>query len=615
MSHCDGSPECTCNFTRQELIANKEKRIGALSGPPPKTLAEMGTTFPCDVMGTYIVHHDGTLGWVCSECGHRIGVHSIGHPPSPPDVIVALPKEKPTFFIYFDKWHSFPNGQGVNFHTALPLVALRRRITERGSGVIWMEAPPSSGKTSVGQILAFADGFNYSCCDAKDIEQTFINDLRNVKRIFIDEAQRLSLISISQLRTFADSDALIVCAGTSSAPSPTCSICMTTCSVCTHCHSRGCQSLIKCTKAESHHYVSTISMVVAETPENRILVESLHVAKEELETFLNLMFLGAMDVPRLGAEDTGFVADILIDYTGGALGVTMILIRYVFNGDEKPFKTEFALKNFLEYVYGPKTFLHVLNSTRLNVTASVDSDAIKALLLNKLDCISDMQRESLRKQGLVKRVQGTFKPTSRLMTDVLWSKAFIQPDHKQWAFNSVETLVEYVVSSLASERDLIINEKGELLHEDAINACIGYVLKNSVPKLDGCGHVGPYKSTSLMKGVAYKQVDHALLGLPECPVIVWETCLRDTVDHCKRFQGEYRVYQFTHGIIFSMSASKGKGDVTSWMLFDRCFFYHVYVNEKGLELWQPKNRDQPNAGLVFVSSYAWRDKRPRETRM
>jgi hypothetical protein len=528
---------------------------------------------------------------------------------------VAYPPEEGTFSVYFDKWHSFPNGQGVNHHTALPLVALRHRITERASGLIWMEAPPSSGKTSIGQILAFADGFKY-CNVAKTLESSAtsrsLSHLEGAIRIFIDEAQELTVLSLGQLRAFADGGSLIICAGVSSAPSPLCTFCnVTSCFLCKKCQNRQCQRLT-CVKGE-HHFVPTISKVVADTPENRIFVESLHVEKMELELFLSLMFGGALDVPRLGLEDISRVADILIEYTGGALGLTMILIRHVFNGDEKPFKTAFTLKTFLTYVYGSKTFLHVLNSTRLNVTAGVDSDTMKALLLNKLDSISDVQRESLRKQGLVKRADGIFQPTSRLMTDVLWSKAFIQSDHKQWAFNSVETLVEYVVDTLATERALLINERGELLHEDAINACIGYVLKQSVPSLTGCGHIGPCKSTSLKKYVEYQQVDHALLGLPECPTVIWETCLRDAFEHCKRFEVDYRVYGFTHGIIFSMSASHGKGEIKSWKLFERCFFYHLYVTEIGLELWQPQDRALPSEGLVFAKRYPWSKKGPRQT--
>jgi hypothetical protein len=94
MSHCDGSPECTCNFTRQELIADKEKRIAVVEAKNHGEIPE-GEIFPKNII-KYITHIEGTLGWVCTYCTHPIAVHSVEHPPSPPDVIVAL--QRPEIF-------------------------------------------------------------------------------------------------------------------------------------------------------------------------------------------------------------------------------------------------------------------------------------------------------------------------------------------------------------------------------------------------------------------------------------------------------------------------------------------------------------------------------------
>ena len=62
MLHCDGAPDCKCHFTRQELLAEKDKRIteeGELTSYPQKP--------------KYIVHY--TNKWYCSDCGHPISQH------------------------------------------------------------------------------------------------------------------------------------------------------------------------------------------------------------------------------------------------------------------------------------------------------------------------------------------------------------------------------------------------------------------------------------------------------------------------------------------------------------------------------------------------------------
>ena len=112
---CNAEGGCRCQFTQQVLLADKDKRIGAFSGPQPTTLAGMGTTFSTDIMGTYIVHHDG-IGWVCTDCTHRISVHPASVEPVVSVTAVATP---PRGYLV---WHDVNpyEGEQSSTHTLAP---------------------------------------------------------------------------------------------------------------------------------------------------------------------------------------------------------------------------------------------------------------------------------------------------------------------------------------------------------------------------------------------------------------------------------------------------------------------------------------------------------------
>eukprot|EP00971_Amphidinium_carterae_P334040 6469108-Amphidinium_carterae.1 len=93
----------------------------------------------------------------------------------------------------FDRWAGFPNGEGVLRSSALPNVALRNRIGSSKPGVYWLEAPPSMGKTSLGQILSRHDCFVYMNMQSGRLDGTVI---AAHDKIFVDEAHELQLADL-----------------------------------------------------------------------------------------------------------------------------------------------------------------------------------------------------------------------------------------------------------------------------------------------------------------------------------------------------------------------------------------------------------------------------------
>lgn len=126
-------------------------------------------------------------------------------------VLNALQPRAPE--VFFDVWRGLPNGSGITNRTALPQKKLVEKILAAAPGVYWMESPPSSGKTALGQILQL-NGWTYLHARHMDhlagIES--LDQAKIGRTTFIDEAQALELKHTLRLRTLQDTGYCIVCA-------------------------------------------------------------------------------------------------------------------------------------------------------------------------------------------------------------------------------------------------------------------------------------------------------------------------------------------------------------------------------------------------------------------
>ena len=194
----------------------------------------------------------------------------------------------------FTTWLDLPNRTGVRNRTALPQKKLVDRLLSAIDGVYWMESPPSSGKTAIGQILEEVHGWQYlNLHNDNDLKLLDALDSDKLKyHCFIDEAQSLALKHTRFLRGAGAKGYCFVCAGVSGAPITSCKECKSTgCRVCIKCwsyeclgHNEGCAQGV---------YEKTISMVVAEEDSRRFTVDNLAACREELEFFLALFFKGS----------------------------------------------------------------------------------------------------------------------------------------------------------------------------------------------------------------------------------------------------------------------------------------------------------------------------------
>ena len=261
--------------------------------------------------------------------------------------------------------------------TALHTVS--KRIEKATAGVYWLEAPPASGKSSLGCILACYDGFTYINkqngheLTTKDL--TVFNWLPR-RKVFIDEAQLLSRRELALLRSHGTSGSLVICAGVSGAPPPKCSCVKETCDICSVCYKFVCEKT--CDKDTP---VSSISMAVADSPERRLTIDNLCADPSELQIFVSLFLKHAeRDAPRLGSYTVDTAAkelsDVLLERSGGILGLFVAIFKGIFL-EHKIFKDKpFDAATLREYTLSP-TLFNFVAGTRF--TVKLDKEQSKAL--------------------------------------------------------------------------------------------------------------------------------------------------------------------------------------------------------------------------------------------
>jgi len=231
--------------------------------------------------------------------------------------------------VSFLTWTRLPNGCGVQGCTVVPYLGLVKKLIESAPSVYWLQSPPSSGKTALGNILQKR---NWKYVEADFFDQSAIHELTpQDKFCFIDEAHQLDKKSLFLLRRLAGKGSIIVCASDAQVPSPYCPDCeQRSCKVCMNCWSYACSSDKCCNKK---HLVDASYLNVADSLLHRMNAEALCVTKYELEYYLQLF----LHHDRHYAADESLkmamaksLASVLWDYCGGLMCHVVTVMQQVF---------------------------------------------------------------------------------------------------------------------------------------------------------------------------------------------------------------------------------------------------------------------------------------------
>jgi hypothetical protein len=157
-------------------------------------------------------------------------------------------------------------------------------------------------------------------------------------------------------------------------------------------------------------------------------------------------------------------------------------------------------------------------------------------------------------------------------------------EHPHWPVCGAGGLVKHVVDGLALHKSVLVRDD-EIPHEDEVNALIGNIMKLALPTSEPQPvHRGPMKTTAHGD---YRQVDHGITQFrvddSSNGLLIWETFFRDVKEHCERFSGSYKCYQYDVGVIFSMSWTTGAP--ISWSEPSKCQFYHTRVGSDALVVY------------------------------
>lgn len=466
--------------------------------------------------------------------------------------------------ISFDKWRKMPNGAGVCGATALPQKVLIDSLLAASPGVYWLESPPSSGKTALGQILR-SKGWTYVNLQYPGFT---IDDQSHEwmgSKCFIDEAQNLDLAQCVIIRGFGALGHCIVCAGTSGAPIPTCPKCES--SACKVCTSKKCWQY-ECSRmhtdvCEAPFYQETISMVIADTPSSRLSIDNLMACPAELTKFLSLFFVGERGIcshipVSMAAALAEQVGPPLCELTGGLISF-IVSILWTLYYDSKVWKSSAPITDaaahaqaILAAINHPEVVQN-LRASRLMVTLkSTERAALVNFVRDRKDVSAD-DGSSLQKKALLRLVNGQYVPWSPLVFDILSYKLLKDPSRLDCSFDveSCESMMKYIVQNLKETYcDWVLdNSNKEIKHEDEINGAISSILKPAT--LPVAIHRGPAKRCD--KG-RYSQVDHAVYWLDGRAPTLIETCLNNVPNHLQRFDaaagGAYpAAYAFGCGVI------------------------------------------------------------------
>eukprot|EP01059_Diplonema_ambulator_P001533 TRINITY_DN112_c0_g1_i14.p1 TRINITY_DN112_c0_g1~~TRINITY_DN112_c0_g1_i14.p1 ORF type:complete len:675 (+),score=31.61 TRINITY_DN112_c0_g1_i14:66-2027(+) len=476
--------------------------------------------------------------------------------------------------ITFDKWVRFPNGHGVVGATALPLRKLRDRIRACNNGVIWVESPMASGKTSLSQLLERFDGFQRlgltECGTLKSTSGTQ-KDLVGVQLsgdVVIDEAQLLTFEAIRTVREHCN-DNLVVCCGVSGVAIPKCKahagegngMCCTRCQKNQCCHDSA-----QCT---SPNFVETKSLMLE--PGQRFSAEDLQADPEELKKFLELSQVEE-SYPQITCTEE--VIAVLREITGLYLGWTMKLLHYIFTFDlckTGGVRQDLTVEYLIRFAEQGKLVM-ILGESRafqfFDFVTQVKEEIAKKLTNPSFAFDKDLGVK-LCKLSLFKATGGDFAPRSIMHRQVLESLVFA--NGRPWVYDTVEALVSCLVDSLKREHVFHVNDADiteGLAEESAINFHIGQTIVTKV--LGEGGHHFPEHQAPKAEGKPRAVADHIITGhrtlqkvLIEC--MKWDAKKPERVEeHVQRcgIGGTYACYEADTCIVLCFVDNReGKADL------------------------------------------------------
>ena len=318
--------------------------------------------------------------------------------------------------VYFDEWQGFPNGTGCINHTAMPLKSIRESIRNAlaKKQLLWVEAPPCSGKTCLGQLLEQCDGYRLHVAELDDNLQ---NVGENHGPWVIDEAQRISVTGRIHLRNILQKGTKVICLGVSGVNT----ICPNgdSCEICASCDTFKCDHSNDCTNPK---YVNTVSLSLTGIEcSERITCDKLLASDEELTHYIQLAVNGnALQEVR----DASVVAKEIIKVCGGAPGYVVTVLKIAAE-NLKDLQTELTAEWIRDFCTS-KRLLNMIAFERIIELSHMQEDHLKSLSCLLFERGPDVEQEAsdkfLRKQGYINE-----------------NKEFRSPLHQQLALRALLT--------------------------------------------------------------------------------------------------------------------------------------------------------------------------------
>jgi len=316
--------------------------------------------------------------------------------------------------IAFHTWKRLPNGCSVQGCTVVPYQNLVKKLNDSASAVYWLQAPPSSGKTAVGNILQ-ARGWKY--VEADFFDPSAIEELKpDDKFCFVDQAHQLDKKSLFLLRRLAGKGSVIVCASETRPPSPHCPDCQQrSCKICMGCWSYACTTSPCCKKKL---LVDPTCLSVADSPSHKLGIEALRVSKEELESYLQLYLKEDKDMTaELATTMTQMMAPLLFDHCGGLMCHIVTVLQHLstsgFGGE-----SEMSLGSQMAKRMREVEFLEDLIQSRFFSTLSEDELSKLQVLLNQGQQPSPRVAQELRSKGILRKTADGYVAFCPLVSSV-----------------------------------------------------------------------------------------------------------------------------------------------------------------------------------------------------
>jgi len=308
-------------------------------------------------------------------------------------------------------WTRLPHGFGVQGCTVVPYQALTTRLQKSAPAVYWLQAPPSSGKTSLGTILQALHCWKYVAVDVFD--QSNIHELQaSDKFYFLDQTQYLDKKALFRLHSLANQGCVIVCAANEGVPSSSCPTCQR-CKICVRCWSYECDD---CT-CTPKRLVNASCLVIADSLSHRLGVKDLAVSQDELERYLHLFLMGEQgflsDQANMLAPS---LASRLHEHCGGLMCHSVTILQYLFPKDGIKISVDGLLDSF--HKINKQEFLeHLFQSRFFSTLDASESAGVEALIKDNKQpslCVGG----SLCAKGILRQEGDVFVIWSPLVLDI-----------------------------------------------------------------------------------------------------------------------------------------------------------------------------------------------------